>query len=97
VSHVLRIGGEQIEEAFLGGIVAEGEKVFVFGPIGEPARNIIFLEGLGIADAAIEEMVGVGNPLTTAPTSTSWRTKAGCCRVKSIESSPPWELPTRMA
>jgi hypothetical protein len=97
VSHVLRIGSEQVEQALLGGGMAGGEQVLVFGPVGEAARDVIFLEGLGIADATVEEVVGVRKPPTTAPTRTSWRTSAGYCKVKSMDSSPPWELPTTMA
>ncbi len=35
------------------------KQVLVFGPVGEAAREVIFLEGLGIADATVEEVVGV--------------------------------------
>ncbi len=59
VSHVLRLGSEQVEQALLGGGMAGNEQVLVFGPVGEAAREVIFLEGLGIADATVEEVVGV--------------------------------------
>lgn len=64
VRHVLRIGDEQVEKPLLGGLVAGSEQILVFGPVGKATRDVVFLEGLGVADATIEEMVGIGGRST---------------------------------
>jgi hypothetical protein len=59
VRHVLRIAGEQVEEALFGSVVAGGEQVLVLGPVGEAPGDVPFVEGLGIDDSAVEKMIGV--------------------------------------
>ena len=36
------------------------EQVLVLCPVGEATSDVPFLEGLGIADATVEEMIGIG-------------------------------------
>jgi len=45
---------------FLGAVVPRSEQVLVLCPVGEATGDVPFLEGLGIANATVEEMIGIG-------------------------------------